>query len=212
LQERRVHPPFVHSATGWSSGGTGGTMDAGRIGEPMETRAHTHTPPPRQVLRSLALLLALLLCGCLAAAAAARPARTRPASSCHTSHRAKHSASKRCSKHHPTHKAKKPAPKAAVPAPKLTSASCEDGTAPVRVASGDYNCTDGSEPACEDGSDPILPSATSAPMCHVTHEECAAGSKAECGLELVCEEEATEGPQGCEHGSALEEEGEEPEG
>jgi hypothetical protein len=83
------------------------------------------------------------------------------------------------------------------------------------VASGDYNCEDGSEPACVDGSDPILPSATSAPMCRVAPEalECGSDSNGECGPELACEEEATEGAQGCEHGSLFdEEESEEPEG
>ena len=144
----------------WSSGGAAGTMGAGRIGLPMETRVHTHTPPPRRVLRSFALLLALLVSGCLAAAAAARPTHAHHTSSCGTSHHTRHSSAKRCSKHHAgkgTHQTRKPAPKPAAPAPKLTPASCEDGTAPVRVASGDYNCEDGSEPACIDGSDPILP-------------------------------------------------------
>ncbi len=183
----------------------------------METRAHTHTPPPRRVLRSLALLLALLACGCLAAAAAARPARVHHTSSCATSRHARHASSKRCSKHHAgkgAHKTKKPAPKPATPAPKLAPAVCEDGTAPVREASGVYDCEDGSEPACTDGSDPLHPTAVSAPMCRVTHEglECGPASKGECGLELACEEEATEAPQGCEHGSALEEDEEELEG
>ena len=101
--------------------------------------------------------------------------------------------------------ARKPAP-----APVLTPAECEDGSSPVRSASGAYSCEDGSEPSCEDGSEPVRPSAASAPMCRVPKEdpdqECPAAG-GECEVELACEdvEEAVTAPQGCEHGSAFEE-------
>lgn len=179
----------------------------------METRAHTQTCPPRRVLALLALLLALLVVAAgLAAGAAARPEHAGHAS-CATSRHARHAAAKRCAKHHTrkgTHKNRKPAPRTAAPAPALTPARCEDASAPVRAASGTYTCEDGSEPACSDGSDPIRPSASSAPMCRVSKEgaghECTQGQSGECGVEIACEEEVTEGPQGCEHGSAFEEE------
>jgi hypothetical protein len=182
-------------------------MDARRRKVTMETRAHNHTGPPRRLLGSLGLLLALLVvAACLAATgAAARPERSHHAS-CSSTRHAKHASAKHCSKHR-GHKSKKPASKP-TSAPKLTPAACEDGSAPVRDASsGAYTCEDGSEPICQDGSAPIRPTASSAPMCHVVREgtECTLGAK-ECAVEFSCEEEATEGPQGCEHGSALEEE------
>jgi hypothetical protein len=176
----------------------------------METRAHTHTCPPRRVLALLALLLALLVVAAgLAAGAAARPQHAGHAS-CTTSHHAKHAAAKRCAKHHSRkHKTRK-ASKTAAPAPKLTPAKCEDGTAPVRATSGAYTCEDGSEPACQDGTDPVHLSASPAPVCRVSQggagHECGQGQSGECGPEFTCEEEVTEGPQGCEHGSAFEEE------
>lgn len=165
---------------------------------------------PRPALALLALLLALLVVSaCLAGGAGARPARTRHVS-CAGSRRAKHQSAKHCAKRKAAktvHKGKKPAPKAA-PTAKLTPATCEDRTAPVHAPNGEYTCEDGSEPACQDGSEPVRPSASSAPMCHVSREapSCALGAGSECSLEFACEEEATEGPQGCERGSAFEEE------
>ncbi len=173
---------------------------------PNRPRSHR----PRPALALLALLLALLVVSaCLAGGAGARPARTRH-TSCSGSRRAKHPSARHCSKRRAAktvHKAKKPAPKAA-PTVKLAPATCEDGTVPAHTAGGAYTCEDGSEPACQNGSEPIRPSASSAPMCHVSHEApgCAPGAGSECSQEFACEEEVTEGPQGCERGSAFEEE------
>ena len=180
----------------------------------MVTRAHTHTHTrrPRRALACLALLIALVGCAALSAAAVARTAHPGKHSACTNARHAKHGAGKHCSKHHgeKTHKAKKPAAKPPPSAPKLTPALCEDGSAPARSASGAYSCEDGSEPACEDGSEPVRASSSSAPMCHVPHEEPTqeCDAKGECAVEFACEEaeEAATGPQGCEHGSAFEEE------
>jgi hypothetical protein len=183
----------------------------------MEIPAHNPVRRPRRVLACLALLVSLLACAALSAAAFGRTAHDahsshggrRPACA---GHRAKHGTAKHCAKHHgqKTHKAKKPAAKPSAPAPKLVPALCEDGSAPVRSASGSFTCEDGSEPACEDGSETIHPSSSAAPMCHVQREETepACEPNGECNVEFACEdaEEATTGPQGCEHGSAFEEE------
>ena len=173
------------------------------------------TSRPRRMRVAFALLVALLSAATLSAVAAARPS-TSHRGSCATRH-AKRGSAKHCARHHgKTHgakKGKKPARKPArkpAPAPLLTPAECEDGGSPVRSASGDYSCEDGSEPTCEDGSNPVRPSAASAPMCRVPKEdpdqECPAAG-GECEVELACEdaEEAVTAPQGCEYGSAFEE-------
>jgi hypothetical protein len=195
-----------------SSAGAATTIDAGRIDRLMKIDPNTTIRRPRRALACLALLLALIASAALSAGAFARPAHGHKAP-CNASHHAKHGA-KHCAKHHTTkHKAKKPAAKPSAPAPKLTPAECEDGSAPVRSASGSYGCEDGSEPACEDGSEAIRPSAASAPMCRVpTGEDLECGlaeAGGECGVEFACEdaEESVATPsQGCEHGSAFEEE------
>lgn len=174
----------------------------------IRNRPRSHRPRPALALTALLLAL-LVVSACLAGGAGARSARTRHAS-CAGSHHARHQSAKHCAKRKTAktvHKGKQSAPKAA-PTVKLTPATCEDGTAPARTASGTYTCEDGSEPACQDGSEPIRPGASSAPMCHVSHEapSCALGGDSECSQEFACEEEVTEGPQGCERGSALEEE------
>jgi hypothetical protein len=183
-------------------------------------RIHAHTRRPPRVLACLAMVAALLLPTALAAAASARPGAGRRGT-CPASHRAKHAGAKHCARHHtrkpsrkPSHKAKKPAPKPAAAAPKLPPALCEDGSAPARPAGGgEYVCEDGSAPFCEDGSEPIEPGSGSTPVCRVPKEDMAeCGVEGECGPELACEsaEEAFAGPQGCEHGSAFEEEAGEP--
>lgn len=181
----------------------------------MQISAPIATRRLRRLRAGLALIAALLLAAALSAGAAARPSGAHR-SSCATRH-AKRGSAKHCAKRHAhtTHgtarKAKKPARRPAPPAPALTPASCEDGTPPARAPGGAYSCEDGSEPSCEDGSDPIRPSAASAPMCRVPKEEpgkeCGAAS-GECEAEFVCEEgeEAVSAQQGCEHGSAFEEE------
>src|SRR5262249_14491752 len=140
-------------------------MDAGRTGEAMETRAHIPTRRHR-TLASLAVLVALIACAALSAAAFARTTRgAGHHSSCSSARHAKRGAAKHCAKHHGqktrgAHKTKKPAAKTP-PAPKLTAATCEDGSAPVHSAGTSYTCEDGSEPGCEDGSNPVRPSASS---------------------------------------------------
>jgi hypothetical protein len=186
-----------------------------RVGSDREMQIDAHTPTrrARRALGCLALLLALLVPAALAVAAPARSGRARRAS-CAASRHGRHSSAKHCAKHHShkphagTHKPKKAAPKA--PAPKLTPAQCEDASAPARSAGGSWSCEDGSEPFCADGSEPFRPASGSALMCHAATEDDTSGctSEGECGIELVCEdaEEAVSAPQGCEHGSALEEE------
>ena len=175
-------------------------------------RIHAHTPRPRRALACLVMLAALLTPTALAAAASARSSAGRHAG-CPASHRAKHAGAKHCARHHThktSHKPKKPVPKPAVSAPKLTPALCDDGSAPARPAGGGESaCEDGTAPFCEDGSEPIEPGSASVPACRVPKEDPAECSvEGECGPELACEsaEEAVAGPQGCEHGSAFEEE------
>ena len=177
----------------------------------MQIEPRTSTHRPRPAIAWLAILLALLLAAALSAAASARSSHGHRAS-CTTTRHARR-AVRHCSRHHAhkvAHKPKKQA-KPAAPAPKLTPASCEDGSAPVRSADGSYTCQDGSEPACEDGSEPIRPATSSAPLCRVPREEaeCTLEAGGDCGIELACEDaEEVAGPQGCEHGSAFEEESE----
>lgn len=185
----------------------------------MQIPAHTTIRRPRRALACLALLVALLASAALSAGAFARPASGHRAT-CTASRHSKHGAGRHCAKRHAkktrggAHKSKKPAVKSPAPTPKLTPAVCEDGSAPAHSTSGSYTCEDGSEPACEDGSDPLRPSSASAPMCRVAREdpplECGIEPNGECSVELACEdaEEAAPGPQGCEHGSAFEEESE----
>lgn len=171
---------------------------------------HAHTRRPRRVLACLAMLAALLMPTALAAAASARSSAAHH-NSCPSRH-ARHASAKHCSRHRshkPSHKTKKPAPKPAVSPPKPAAALCDDASAPARPAEGgEYLCEDGSEPFCEDGSEPIEPSSGPAPVCPAPQFPAECGTEAECGPELACEsaEETFAGPQGCEHGSALEEE------
>jgi hypothetical protein len=183
--------------------------------EAMETRAHTPTRRPRRVLAGLALLLALLGCAVLSAAAFARTAHSAHRSGCATRHRARHGAVRHCSRRrrrkvHGTHKQQSMA-KAPAPAPKPAVARCEDGNLPARSASGEYDCEDGSEPACEGGSEPLRPSAGSGPVCPTVHEvpDPVCGTGGECE-EFACEDpsEAVAPSKGCEYGSAFEEEAE----
>ena len=171
-----------------------------------------HNPARRRALACVALLVSLLACAALSAAAFARTAHGSRRPSCASTRHAKHGAARHCAKHHSqkTHKTKKPAAKAPAPAPKLTPALCEDGSAPARSAAGSFACEDGSEPGCEDGSDSVRPSSSSAPMCRVPKPEAETTCEpnGECSAEFACEdsEEAVSGAQGCEHGSAFEEE------
>lgn len=156
------------------------------------------------------MLAALLMPTALAAAASARPSAGHHGS-CQSSHH-RHAGARHCARHHshkPSHKAKRPAPKPAVAAPKLTPAQCDDDSAPARPAEGGESlCEDGSAPFCEDGSEPIEPGSGSAPVCRGPKFPAECSTEAECGPELACEsaEETFAGPQGCEHGSAFEEE------
>jgi hypothetical protein len=181
----------------------------------MQIHAHTSTRRPRRALATLALLVALLLPAALAAAAPARSGRGHRAG-CSTARHGRRAA-RHCAKRHShkphggAHKAKKPAANPA-PAPKLTPAVCEDDSTPARSADGSYSCEDSSEPVCVNGSEPVRPASGGAPVCHVAREEgkgeCGLEAAGECGVELACEdaEEGFAGPQGCEHGSAFEEE------
>src|SRR5262249_28200721 len=160
-----------------------------RVGsdEAMETRAHIPTRRPRSALACVALLVSVLACAALSAAAFGRTAHDSRRTGCTSARHARHGAAKHCGKHHgqKSHKAKKPAAKAPAPAPKLTPAVCEDGSAPARTASGSFSCEDGSAPACEDGSEPVRPSSSSAPMCRVPKEEPqpACEANGECSVE-----------------------------
>lgn len=173
---------------------------------------HAHPRGPRRAFACLAMLAALLMPTALAGAASARTSAGHHGS-CPASHHARHAGSKHCARHHshkPAHKTKKPAPKPAAAAPKPTPALCDDGSAPARPAEGgEYACEDGSAPFCEDGSEPIEAGSGSVPVCRVPKEDPAeCRTEGECGPELACEsgEETFAGPQGCEHGSAFEEE------
>jgi len=110
--------------------------------------------------------------------AAARIKAKRAGRTCTQSHKGK-------TKHHAKHKKKKS--KASSPASPAAVAVCEDGSAPTREASGEFSCTDGSEPTCEDGATPTASHNGKSLVCAVSAE-----SEESSEAETECEEEGLE--------------------
>jgi cobalamin biosynthesis protein CobT len=108
---------------------------------------------------------------------AARVKAKRAGRTCTQSHKSK-------TKRHAKHKkkaSKAPAKTTAV------AAICEDGSAPTRGASGEFACTDGSEPICEDGATPTASHNGKSLLCPVAGE-----SEESSAAEAECEEEGLE--------------------
>jgi hypothetical protein len=111
--------------------------------------------------------------------AAARIKAKRARRTCAQSHKGK-------AKHHTKHKKK--GAKAGAPIGTVTVAAvCEDGSAPAPEASGEFTCTDGSEPACEDGATPTASHNGKSLLCPVVIE-----SEESSAAEAECEEEGLE--------------------
>jgi hypothetical protein len=174
--------------------------------------------------RALPVLLLALL-ACVAAIFGSRPAAagaagahrscasakarggSRACSSRKRSTRAHHKSGRRKTGHrrskksHPSNHGGSAHGAPAVPA--TEPALCEDGSTPVREASGVYGCGDGSEPACSDGSEPIASKRSSQPECPLAAEEAAEWSEATCD-DGSSPSRTSDGGYVCEDGSAPE--------
>ncbi len=163
----------------------------------------TDRPKPRTAHRLTVVggLLVLLL-GVLAPATLARSAAARHSVCKSSSHHARHSSSgSRCSKRRGTagHEVKPGSTRktaahgrnGAGRSSARVPARCEDGTLPVREASGAFACGDESEPSCADGSEPTVATGSASLSCDgaaagPSPRSGGSGGDPECSGEAVC--------------------------